>query len=230
MCGRYVSSSSADEIAKYFGVDAIGDAELDANYNVAPTAGVYAVAERDGVRSLDAYRWGLVPSWAKDPGIGNKMINARAETIATKNAYRSAFKRKRCIIPVDGFYEWTKIEGEDRKQPLYIYRADGDMMGFAGLYETWQAKTEDGSYFGDVLSSTTIITGEPNDKMAQVHHRMPVILPPDAWAQWLDPTNQDADALSALLVPAPNDLIEMHPVSTEVNNARNKGSHLIEEL
>jgi putative SOS response-associated peptidase YedK len=230
MCGRYVSSSTADEIAKYFGVDAIGDAELEPNYNVAPTAGVYAIAERAEARTLDAYRWGLVPHWAKDPGIGNKMINARAETIATKNSYRSAFKRKRCIIPVNGFYEWTKVEGEDRKQPLYIYRADGDMMGFAGLYETWQARDADGEYFGDVLNSTTIITGEPNKKMAEVHHRMPVILAPSDWGRWLDSTNDDTDSLQKLLVPAPDDLIDMHPVSTEVNNARNKGAHLIDAL
>ncbi len=230
MCGRYVSSSTADEIAKYFGVDAVADVDLEPNYNVAPTVGVYAVAERKEVRSLDVYRWGLVPHWAKDPSSGNKMINSRSETIATKNAYRSAFRRKRCIIPVDGFYEWTKVEGEDRKQPFYIYRADGDMMGFAGLYETWQAKNEDGEYVGEVLQSTTIITGSPNEKMAEIHHRMPVILPPSEWAKWLDASNDDTDALSALLVPAPDDLINMHPVATEVNNARNKGAHLIDAL
>ncbi len=232
MCGRYVSTSTAEEIAAYFGVEAVPDEDdhLEANYNVAPSVGVYAIREREQIRSLDIFRWGLVPSWAKDPGIGNKMINARAETVRTKNAYRAAFKRKRCLLPVDGFYEWVAVEGQKKKQPMYIHRPDGEPMGFAGLYETWRAKDDDGEYTGDTLLSCTIITGSPNEKMAEVHHRMPVMLPPDSWSFWLDPANDDVEALQALMVPAPNELIDMHPVSTEVNNVRNRGPHLLDPI
>ena len=222
MCGRFVSSSTPDQVAAYFGVNEVGETLLEPNYNVAPTSDVYVVLESGGVRRLEAFHWGLVPFWAKDIKIGNRMINARAETIAEKNAFRTAFRKRRCIIPADGFYEWTMKPGQEKKQPMFIRRPDGEPFAFAGLWETW--KGEDGV----PLQSCTIITGQPNEAMAEIHDRMPAILPPSAWATWLAPDLDDADTLKGLLVPAPNQLITMHPVSTEVNNPRNGGAHLIE--
>jgi putative SOS response-associated peptidase YedK len=227
MCGRFVSSSPPDELAKYFSVEDVAEQVLEPSYNVAPTRDVYVVFETGGVRRLDAFHWGLVPFWAKDPSVGNKMINARADSVTTKNTYRRSFAKRRCLIPADGFYEWQKVPGEKTKQPHYIERTDGEPLAFAGLWELWRPK---GAAEGDdsqLLRSCTIITGEPNDKMAEIHDRMPVMLPPSAWSAWLDPTNDDLDALGKLLVPAPPELITIHPVSTAVNNVRNDGPELI---
>ena len=230
MCGRYVSATPPDELANYFGASAPPTGlTLSPNNNVAPTQTVYAVRERDGVRSLDTLHWGLVPFWAKDPKIGNRMINARGETVAQKNAFRVPLARRRCIIPADGFYEWQRLEGAKRKQPMFISRPDGEPFAFAGLWEKWRNANnldEDGEPLE--LHSCTIITCEANEAMAPVHDRMPVVLPPGVWDLWLDPANTDAATASGLLVPAPSSLIRMHPVSTEVNNARNNGAHLIE--
>lgn len=166
-----------------------------------------------------------MPRWAKDPRIGNRMINARAETLATKGAFKPAFKRRRAIVPADGFYEWRAVPGAKRKQPHFIHRPDGEPYAFAGLWEVWKGDEAD-----DRLRSTTIITTTANEPMAEIHDRMPVILPPSAWDEWLDPTNDDLDSLGRLLVPAPPALITMHPVSTDVGNVRNQGAHLIEEV
>jgi putative SOS response-associated peptidase YedK len=228
MCGRFVSASPPDEIAQYFDATA-PEALLEPSYNVAPTNDVYAITSDGGVRRVEALHWGLVPMWAKDPKQGAKMINARAETLTTKNAYKPALKRRRCLIPADGFYEWKKVEGAKRKQPYYITRPDGEPFAFAGLWEVWRGpKDEEGNRSGDPLRSTTIITTTPNETMAQIHDRMPVILPPSAWDAWLDPDNDDLEALGKLLVPAPAHLTHLQPVSTEVNNVRNKGERLIE--
>jgi putative SOS response-associated peptidase YedK len=238
MCGRFVSASPPDEVARYFDA-APSEAALEASYNVAPTNQVYVVLESGGVRSLDTMRWGLVPFWADDTKIGNRLINARAETVATKNAFRHAFKKKRCIIPADGFYEWKAIPGQKKKQPYFIHRPDGEPYAFAGLWETWRPKppkSEDGTADGageggeaEVLHTCTIITGTPNERMAQLHDRMPIMLPPDAWATWLDEDNHDTDLLGKLLVPAPSELIAFHTVSTQVNNPRTEGDELVEE-
>ena len=227
MCGRFVSSSSADEIAKYFGVGDIAEKMLEPNHNVAPTTDVYTVYEDGGVRRLDAFHWGLVPFWAKDLKIGNRMINARAETLAEKNAFRGAFAKRRCIIPADGFYEWAKIEGAKKKQPMFIHRADGDPLAFAGLWEIWRGPDRDRE---EVVASCTIVTCAANETMAPVHDRMPVLLPHRAWDEWLDRDQTDVAALGRLLVPAPVTLLTMHPVSTEVNNVRNRGEHLVEPV
>ncbi len=215
MCGRFASTTPPDQLAKYFGAalpeTLVTDGEEEgspANYNVAPTQGVYTVFEDGGVRRLDSFHWGLVPFWAKDPKIGSRMINACAETIAEKNSFKRPFARKRCIIPADGFYEWMKIEGQKKKQPMYMSRVDGEPLE---------------------LYSCTIITGEPNEKVAEVHDRMPVMLPPDTWDEWLDRDNNDTDSLQGLLVPALAQLIRLHPVSTDVNNVRNNGPELIDE-
>ena len=236
MCGRYVSATPPDQLAQYFGAESMveppedGDDKQAANYNVAPTQGVYTVYESGGSRRLDTFHWGLVPFWAKDPKIGSKMINARAETIHEKNSYKRPFAKKRCIIPADGFYEWKKVEGQQRKQPMYMTTIDESPFAFAGLWEVWKDKNnldDDGEPLE--LYSCTIITGEPNERVAEVHDRMPVMLPPDAWDAWLDRDNNDVDALREFLVPAPAELIRLHPVSTDVNNVRNNGPSLIEE-
>ena len=228
MCGRYVVATHPDELAKYFGAHAPpAERALSENHNVAPTQTVYAVRESDGQRNLDTLRWGLVPSWAKDPKIGNRMINARAETVAEKNSFKRPLARRRCIIPADGFYEWHRIEGAKRKQPMFISRRDGEPFAFAGLWERWRDKQsldEDGEPLE--LHSCTIITCSANEAMSEIHDRMPVLLAPNTWDAWLDPDNDDTAALTSLLVPAPSTLMTMHPVSTDVNNARNRGAHL----
>ncbi|MFP5255598.1 MAG: SOS response-associated peptidase [Acidimicrobiia bacterium] len=228
MCGRFVSATPPDQVAAYFGTEA-PEALLEASYNVAPTNDVYAVLADGSTRHLDAFHWGLVPLWAKDPKIGSKMINARAETLADKSAYKSAFKRRRCLIPADGFYEWRKdphASPRAKKQPFFIHRPDGEPYAFAGLWEVWRGPERD----QEPLRSCTIITTAPNDVMATIHDRMPVILPASAWDTWLDRDNDDLDLLGKLLVPADPALTVMHPVSTQVNNVRNKGPELVAEI
>jgi putative SOS response-associated peptidase YedK len=207
----------------------VSEQALEPSFNVAPTNDVYVVLESGGVRRLDAFRWGLIPFWAKDAKVGQKMINARAEGLATKNAYRNAFKKKRCIIPADGFFEWKKVPGQKAKQPMFIHRTDDEPFAFAGLWELWRPPdaTDDDEA---IIRSCTIITGEPNEKIAEIHDRMPVMLPPSAWEEWLDPDNDDVETLGKLLVPAPAELVTFHPVSTAVNNVRQKGHELIEPV
>jgi putative SOS response-associated peptidase YedK len=224
MCGRFVSATPPDQIAAYFGTEA-PEALLEASYNVAPTNDVYAVLEDGSTRHLDAFHWGLVPHWAKDPKIGSKMINARAETVAERSAYKQALLKRRCIIPVTGFYEWQKRPGQKTKQPFFIHRPDGEPYAFAGLWEVWRGPDKD----QEPLRSCTIITTTPNEPMAAIHDRMPVILPREAWDTWLDRDNHDLELLGKLLVPAPPSLITMHPVSTSVNNVRNDGPELTDE-
>ncbi|WP_208028541.1 SOS response-associated peptidase [Rhabdothermincola sediminis] len=225
MCGRFVAASPPDEIARYFGAEA-PEALLEASYNVAPTNDVYAVLEDGTTRRVETLHWGLVPRWAKDPSIGNRLINARAETLAEKNAFKHAYRMRRCIIPADGFYEWRPERGEKRKQPYYVRRADGEPMAFAGLWELWRNPENP----DEQLRSCCIITGEPNEKVRPIHDRMPVILPERAWDIWLDPAEHDLETLGKLLVPAPASLIELYPVSREVNNVRNKGRKLIDPV
>lgn len=234
MCGRFVSSSTPDELAAYFGVDQVAEAVAEpvpANFNVAPTQDVLAVIDHDGERHLDAFFWGLIPSWAKEAKIGSRMINARAETLADKNAYKPSFKKRRCIIPADGFYEWQKLDDTGapkkkvRKQPMFMRSVDGSPLAFAGLWSVWRGPDKE----QEPLRSVTIITTTPNDTMAPIHDRMPVILGRDDWSTWLDRDNEDLDMLGRLLVPAPDDLLTTTPVSTQVNNVRNNGPELIEE-
>lgn len=227
MCGRFVSSSPPADIAAYFGVEEVAESLLEPNYNVAPTNDVYVVYEDGGVRRLDPFHWGFVPSWAKDLSVGNRMINARAETVATKNAFKSSLAKRRCILPVDGFYEWKAVPGQKRKQPYFIHRPDGEPYAFGGLWTQWHGTDANGDPL--TVRSTTIITGQPNDKMAEIHDRMPLILPKAAWDEWLSQDVTDVELVGRFLVPAPSELITFHPVSTEVNNARNKGEHLIDE-
>lgn len=223
MCGRYSVSSPRETIAKYF--DAKPEASLAPSYNVAPTSDVYVVLEEGGVRHLDAFRWGLLPVWAKHIKQGARMINARAESLTDSNAFKRAFARRRCLLPADGFYEWRKLPDGKRKQPYFIRRKDGDPIALAGLWEEWRGPDRQ----GEPVHTCTIITTTANETMASIHNRMPVILPPSAWDAWLDPTNDDIEALAKLLVPAPAELLVAHPVSTAVNNVRNDSAELIIE-
>lgn len=227
MCGRFVSSTPPGELAVQFGAEPPpAEQLLEPSYNVAPTNDVWTVLEHGGARRLVPSHWGLVPFWAKDPSVGSKMINARAETLAERNAYKGAYRKRRCIIPADGFYEWKKVPGRKTKQPYFFSRPDGRPMAFAGLWQVWRPQDRP----DDELRSCTIITGRPNDVVAEVHDRMPVQLPPEAWDTWLDPDQDDLDVLGRLLVPAPPSLVTLRPVSTEVNNVRNKGAHLVDPV
>ena len=233
MCGRFVAASTPEKIAEYFGAAFEGET-LGENYNVAPTNDIYAVvAGPDGSPRLEVFHWGLIPVWAKERKLGQKMINARAETLSSKPAFKVVFKKHRCIIPMDGFYEWragtpggpvTKA-GKPAKQPMYIQRLDGEPLAVAGLWSAWRDPASGG---GDWLHTASVVTTSANATMAPIHDRMPVILPQSAWATWLDPSNEDVDALATLLRPAPDSLLATHPVSTDVNNVRNKGPALIE--
>ena len=228
MCGRYVSVSSTTILVDRFTIDEVRIEEKEPVYNVAPTLEMPLVAVSRGRRVLDQVRWGLVPSWAKDLSIGSKQINARAESITTKPAYKRAFVKRRAIVPADGFYEWEKREGTKQKQPWFIRRRDGEPLAFAGLWEIWH----DPKIGDDAprLRTFTIITTEANDLLEPIHERMPVVLPESEWDRWLDPEFQDVDALQQLLVPAPADQFEMWPVSTLVNKADNDGPELIERV
>ena len=235
MCGRFASTSTTDQLAAYFGAEAPADADEEqdrGDYNVAPTRDVPVVRVREGERHLDHLRWGLVPRWAKDLRIGSKMINARGETVATKNSFRSAFSRRRCIVAADGFYEWQRLPSPDAelpkkplKQPMFIQRADGDPLAFAGLYESWV----DAEGLREI-HTCTIITTSANEMMANIHDRMPVMLAPSNWDDWLDPENQNTEELQRLLVPAPDALLAAHPVSDSVNNVKNNDPSLIERV
>ena len=236
MCGRFVTPTNPDQIAAYFGAEA-PEVELQQSFNVAPTNDIYAVVEgADGVRRVQVFHWGLVPSWAKDTKVGSKMINARGETLIEKPAFKGLFKAKRCIVPMEGFYEWkagteggpVTAKGKPAKQPYFIHRLDGEPLAVAGLWAAWRDK--DGGPDAPWLHSCTVITTSANETMAPIHDRMPVILPATAWDAWLDPDNNDLVDLNGLLVPASDSLLTMHPVSTEVNKVSNKGPELIEPI
>lgn len=218
MCGRYTLTANTQKLAEAFsGVEV--PAELPPRYNIAPSQAI-AVVANNGQHKVEFFQWGLIPSWAKDAKIGSQMINARAETVGEKPSFKNAYKRRRCLILADGFYEWKK-EGDKTKTPMYIRLASGEPFAFAGLWEMWQ-KTE------DTILSCTIITTEPNELMAQIHNRMPVILPPTAYEQWLDPAERTPDQLNGLLQPFPAGLMTAYPVSKLVNSPSNDSRELIE--
>ncbi len=228
MCGRFVTASSSERIAEFFGAsfDAAAD-PVRPNYNVAPTTEVRAVtADASGARVLQPFRWGLVPSWATDATGAAKMINARAETVASKPVFKGLFRKHRLLVPMDGFYEWQRADGT--KRPMFIHRADGEPLAIAGLWAAWRdpAAPEERPW----LHSCALITTAANQMMSAVHDRMPVILPRSVWDRWLDPTNQDVGDLHGMLRAAPERLLTMHEVSPAVNSVRNNFPELVEAL
>jgi putative SOS response-associated peptidase YedK len=215
MCGRFAFYSPSEATAALFG--ASSSVEVEPRYNIAPTQYIAAVREDEqNTREVVMLRWGLVPFWAKDPSIGNRMINARAETVAEKPSFRNAYKKRRCLILADGFYEWRK-EG-DGKTPYYISLADGSPFAFAGLWENWTSKESDES-----LQTTAIITTDASDFMAQLHQRMPVVMLPEHAERWL---NGDMALLSEVIDKPLS--FRAWPVDRKVNNARNEGEALID--
>jgi putative SOS response-associated peptidase YedK len=219
MCGRFTLTIDPSLLREAFpGFEVPGD--LAPRYNIAPTQPV-AVIANDGQQQIQMFRWGLIPHWAKDPKIGNRMINARAETVAEKPSFRNAYRRRRCLVLADGFYEWRKEPGQKRKTPMYIRLQSGRPFGFAGLWETWQP---DG---GEALRSCTIITTTPNELVAPIHNRMPLVLAPEAYELWLDPAEQAPDRLDPWLGPYPASEMTAYPVSTLVNNPRNDSAACI---
>jgi len=236
MCGRYTLRSNLNLILEQFDLGDVPD--LMPRYNIAPTQMVAAVRATETGRELVKLRWGLIPSWAKDEKIGNRLINARSETASEKPSFRTAFRRRRCLVIADGFYEWqkpgtsasrsansaaeksAKSSRSPVKQPYYIHMRDEQPFAFAGLWETWHGPKD--AKLDSPLESCTILTTDPNELMQTLHDRMPVILPPDDYTMWLDPTFQDVAALESLQRPYRDVEMVAEPVSTTVNNPRNE--------
>jgi putative SOS response-associated peptidase YedK len=222
MCGRYTLSTPSDLLRELYELESVE--ELQPRFNIAPTqeAPVIRLDAEKQVRQLDLLRWGLIPFWAKDRSIGNRMINARAETVAEKPAYRASFRKKRCLVVADGFYEWQATGGP--KQPYFFHRGDGEPFLIAGLWDRWQKGD------GPPVETFTILTTGANEVVAPIHDRMPVILDEASYDTWLDPRLDDTALLSRVLVPAPPTLLVSVPVSTYVNSPANEGPKCVEPL
>ncbi|MGY2129084.1 SOS response-associated peptidase [Blastococcus sp. SYSU DS0617] len=233
MCGRYAASRKPEDLALEFeAVPAGGQPPVPADFNVAPTKDVHVVRwkkERDaegaltggGHRELRPVRWGLVPSWAKDAAIGNRMINARVESLTEKPAFRTAARTRRCLVPADGWYEWAKRLDSPGKQPYFITPQDGSVLALAGLWEVW-GRGEDRLY------TCTVVTSPATGALQEIHDRMPLVLPRDRWAAWLDPAREDVEELAGPTPPELVETLELRPVSTAVNNVANNGRQLTE--
>lgn len=213
MCGRFTLTVDPAELKDTFR-DYDFPAQFAPRFNIAPSQPILAIPN-DGQNRADFFVWGLIPSWAKDPSIGNRLINARGETLAEKPSFRGGYKYKRCLILADGFYEWQSRPGTKVKVPHFIHLKDRQPFAFAGLWDEWNSPD------GSQIRSCTIVTTEPNELMAPIHNRMPVILPPDAYAQWLDPAARTPDSLQPLLKPFPAGEMAAYPVSTLVNDPKN---------
>jgi putative SOS response-associated peptidase YedK len=225
LCGRFARYSLSRELERFFNAQP-PPFEIQPSYNVAPSQEIPVIVIHENDRHIRKRHWGLVPFWAKDTSIGSRMINARVETVTSKPAFRAAFKQRRCLIPANGFYEWQGESGS--KQPFYFQLPSGEPFAFAGLYEIWQdqeAPAEAGPY-----KSCTIITTDASDSVKEVHHRMPLILEPEAYAEWLDPGNQDLAKLEALLRTKQVKELRRHPVSKRVNRVENNSRECMEPL
>ena len=220
MCGRYQLIAGPEEIAGMFLTSATR--AVAPRYNIAPTQAVAAVRAGAGGRELALLRWGLIPAWAKDAEIGARMINARAETLAEKASFRGPLRSRRCLVLADGFYEWQRVGAG--KVPHHVCMADRRPFAFAGLWDRWLPPG------GEPLESCTIVTTTPNELLAEIHDRMPVILPPEAYGPWLDPAHRDTEGLQRLLQPFPASLMRAYPVSPRVNSPRNDDRGCIAEL
>ncbi len=223
MCGRFTLTVDADSIQTYFPwLDSIPP-QIVPRYNIAPTQPIAAIPN-DGRNAIDHFVWGLIPFWAKDPSIGSRMINARSETLAEKNSFKNPYKRRRCLILADGFYEWAAIPGQKTKQPYYFRMEDGAPFAFAGLWEEWQSPE------GSQLKSATIITTEPNPLVGKIHARMPVILKPKDYPLWLAKEEKRPEELQHLLTAYPAEEMVAYPVSTSVNSPGNESPENIQPL
>lgn len=222
MCGRFSQSKSAETIAQVFQVNNVPP--LTPRYNIAPTQQIQTILQNaeQSQRQFQMLHWGLIPSWAKDPKMGARMINARAETVTEKPSFRAAFKQRRCLILADGFYEWQ--QQEKNKQPFYFRMNDEHPFAFAGLWEHWKSGD------GEVIDSCTILTTEPNDLMRPVHNRMPVIIDPKDYDLWLDTEVKKPELLQPLLHPYSAEEMTAYPVSTKVNKPVNDSAELINSL
>ncbi|AXK31518.1 SOS response-associated peptidase [Streptomyces armeniacus] len=266
MCGRYAASRKPEDLVGLFEVEKWQPTEtVEADWNVAPTKQVHAVLDRPvkgadeprPVRQLRTLKWGLVPGWAKSPDMGVKMINARAETVHEKSAYRRPFAARRCLLPADGYYEWVTAKSEldleqegkkkrPRKQPYFVTPTDGSVFAMAGLYEFWRDRTLADDHPQAWWTTCTVITTEAEttllanatgesdapgpQSLADIHPRMPLMMTQDRWDAWLDPARTDPDELRELLAPPPPGLLRAYPVSTDVSNVRNNGPELLKEL
>lgn len=240
MCGRYAASASPEDLVEEFEIEHVRLRDpIEPDFNVAPTKPVPAVVERtregSQVRMLTTLRWGLIPSWAKERSIGNRMINARMETLADKPAFRRAFAARRCLLPADGYYEWYATDrvgkgGKPVKQPFFIRPSGGGHLAMAGLYEIWRDRSRSEDDPEAFVWSSTVITTSAQDDLGHIHDRMPLLVEPGRWARWLDPQVGDPDELLGLLVPAAPGRLEAFPVSTEVNNVANNGAELVQPL
>ena len=210
MCGRFVNKAKKEQIKKEFHIETRSSVPDEKRYNIAPSQIIDVVLNEESKSILTQLKWGLIPHWAKDAEIGNKLINARAETLAEKPSFRDSFKTHRCIIPASGFYEWKK--GKDGKQPYYFYLKDKDIFGFAGLWSEWTNKES-----GEVIETCTIITTEANEVLKPIHERMPVILKSESYDEWLDAKEKNTEKLQKFLVPYPAKEMESHAVSKSVN-------------
>ena len=232
MCGRFVSARKRLELLEEFAAERDGGGEdRNPDYNVAPTKRIYTVLDHKDQRELRTVRWGLVPFWAKDTKGGARMINARAETVSSKPAFRAAFAKRRCLIPADGYYEWQTVE--KAKQPYYIYRTDGGVLAFAGIYELWRDKSVPEEDEQAWYWSASIITTDSTDDIGKIHDRTPMVVPRESWTDWLDPANNDKELLLATMLPATSPGaggLMSYPVSMAVNSVRNNGPDLVEPL
>jgi putative SOS response-associated peptidase YedK len=220
MCGRFVLTTTTDQIQQSFGVEDVPS--IASRYNIAPTQNVLVIRQNGGgSRYAGMLRWGLIPHWAKDPAIGNKMINARSETAHEKPSFRNPIRYRRCLIPASGFIEWSQENGS--KQPWYIHRKDGAPLAFAGIWDAW--KRPEGT-----IDSCSILTTSANTLVAKIHDRMPVILSASEYDQWLDRQITEAKQLETLYAPFPSDLLEAIPISTNINNPRHDSPDCLEPL
>lgn len=223
MCGRFVGFRNLKELKEIFPIDKAG-CDITANYNVAPSQEILAIFKHEGENWLDKFHWGLVPFWAKDTSIGNRMINARLETVAEKPSFRNAFKKRRCLILADGFYEWKGEKG--RKQPMFVTLPDRKPFAFAGLWEVWNKKDDPDS----IYRSCTIVTTQASESIRDIHHRMPVILKPDVYEPWLNPENQEIVDLKNILAHGIQTELVSHPVSKQVNSVKNNNPSCIDPI
>src|SRR4051812_46812600 len=222
MCGRFSQERPASELAEIFAAEPLAE-ELGPRWNVAPTDEALVVVQRADRRAIVAYRWGLIPHWAENAKSASRMFNARSETLSRSPAFADALRRKRCLVPVDAFYEWQRLDG--RRQPFTIARSDRDPLALAGLWSGWRDPVSN-----TVVRTFTVVTTSPNEQLGWLHDRMPVVIPRSAWDIWLDPELSDGGELNALFLPSDEVSLRIDPVADLVNNVRNDGPELVQHI